>query len=138
MSFFGMTPHVKNIFFKINPLTYEDAVFTVRCRLHWRFFLTLEFIELRRTVSAQFDLKGSKTVFFTQLTSADRPQFFFRIGKMDEIFTAFLETPWGIYPMNPYLLPLTVLEPKIRERDFFDFFDFLGVFCPPAPKWLHP
>jgi hypothetical protein len=77
-------------------------------------------------------------VFFTQLTSADRPQFFFRIGKMDEIFTAFLEIPWGIYPMNPYLLPLTVLEPKIRERDFFDFFDFLGVFCPPAPKWLHP
>ena len=44
MSFFGMTPHMKNIFFKINPLTYEDAVFTIRCKIHWRLFLALEFI----------------------------------------------------------------------------------------------
>ena len=64
-TFFHLTPVAKNIFYKINPLTWKDAVSTVASPVYLRTFLVSGIISLGRTVSAQFKLKVTFCTFLT-------------------------------------------------------------------------
>ena len=65
MSFFGLTPLKKTIFYKFHRLRLKDAVFTVALEIYGRMFLVSDMMSLRRTVSAQFNLKVRFSLFFT-------------------------------------------------------------------------
>ena len=133
LTFFRLTSVTKNIFYKINRLTWRDAVFTVRRPVYCCIFLVSGVISLGRTVSAQFKLKVRFCIFLTDPPYVSRTlDAISRRIKMDWRIPSYAGDMCASPRINENLRTLKIKQPQQRVWKSSDFF----LVDPPCEKYF--